>query len=251
MPYTPPAQADSDTNPDAMQQSSDPYIQELRSLGQGKSEDYQRYSDAELLAWKPYYQGNGKFKNKYGDIVDKPFERGANTPHNMNGVGQQGDYGYGWNDSAVGGGPGGGGGAYGGGRRGAGGGGMGGGGRYGYGGAPLLDLPEFKPPTYEEAMADPGYQAALKEGAGMLENSALARGVGRTSGTLKDLLNYGQGMAARQYGDVFNRAAQSYGLNTGALQAEFAPMYGSWETQYGGDLSKYLQREGNIYGLLS
>ena len=94
-PYAPPQVADTDTHPDAMQPSNDPYINEVRASGKSKSEDYQRMSDAEIMAWKPFYIGNGKFKNKYGDIVDKPWERGPNTPAGVNGVGTPGDYGGG------------------------------------------------------------------------------------------------------------------------------------------------------------
>jgi hypothetical protein len=90
-PASPPPAA----NPDAA------YIAEVRASGQGKSEDYARFTDADLLSWKKYYQGGGKFKNDYGDIVDKPDERGPNTPGNRNGTGDQGDYGRGWNNSSL------------------------------------------------------------------------------------------------------------------------------------------------------
>jgi hypothetical protein len=92
---TVPAPAAAATDPDAA------YIAEVRASGQGKSENYARFSDAELLAWKPWYQGGGKFKNNYGDIVDKPDERGPNTPGNRNGTGDQGDYGRGYNNASL------------------------------------------------------------------------------------------------------------------------------------------------------
>lgn len=214
------------TDPDAA------YIAEVRASGQGKSEDYARFSDAELLAWKPWYQGGGKFKNNYGDIVDKPDERGANTPANMNGTGDQGDYGGGYNNAAVGGGGGG---------AGGGGGGAGAPGSGTYGGAPAFD---FTAPTWQEAMADPGYQFALKEGNQRLEGAAAAGGVLRTSGTLKDLMSYGQDMATQQYGNVYGR---QYAL----AKDKFAPQYGSWQTTYDAALRKYLQKEQNIYGLVN
>ena len=214
------------TDPDAA------YIAEVRASGQGKSEDYARFSDAELLAWKPWYQGGGKFKNNYGDIVDKPDERGPNTPANMNGTGDQGDYGQGYNNASVGGGGGGGGG--GGAAAGAPGSGT-------YGGAPAFN---FTAPTWQEAMADPGYQFALREGNQRLQGSAAAGGVLRTSGTLKDLMSYGQDMATQQYGNVYGR---QYAL----AKDKFAPQYGSWQTTYDAALRKYLQREQNIYGLIN
>lgn len=220
MATTPPAAAPSD---DAA------YIAEVRASGQGKSEDYARFSDAELLAWRPWYQGGGKFKNNYGDIVDKPDERGPNTPANRNGTGDQGDYGMGYNNAEVG--------ATGGGH----GAGAGAPGSGTYGGAPAFN---FTAPTWQEAMADPGYQFALKEGNKRLEGSAAAGGVLRTSGTLKALMNYGQDMATQQYGNVYNR---QYAL----AKDQFAPQYGSWQTTYDAALRKYLQREQNIYGLVN
>jgi len=221
----PSATAQPSTDPDAA------YIAEVRALGQGKSEDYARFSDAELLAWRKYYVGGGKFKNIYGDVVDKPDERGPNTPANMNGTGDQGDYGGGYNNSEVGGGGGGQGG----------GGGAGAAGSGTYGGAPAFD---FTAPTWQEAMADPGYQFALREGNQRLEGSAAAGGVLRTSGTLKDLMSYGQDMATQQYGNVYGR---QYAL----AKDKFAPQYGSWQTTYDAALRKYLQKEQNIYGLIN
>lgn len=64
----------------------------------GLSEDYARFSDAELNDWVRrwnYDPATGKFTNKYGDQVDKPDERGPNTPPNMNGTGDRGNYGAG------------------------------------------------------------------------------------------------------------------------------------------------------------
>jgi hypothetical protein len=90
-------------------------------------------------------------------------------------------------------------------------------------------------------MADPGYQFALREGNQRLQGSAAAGGVLRTSGTLKDLMGYGQEMATQQYGNVYGR---QYAL----AKDRFAPQYGSWQTTYDAALRKYLQREEHIYG---
>jgi len=100
-------------------------------------------------------------------------------------------------------------------------------------------------------MSDPGYQFSLKEGANLLQGSAAAQGSYRDSGTLKGLMAYGQDRAKTQYADVYGRAAQSHGINYQTAKDKFAPRYGSWQTQYSGNLQKYLQRENNIYGLLN
>jgi len=141
------------------------------------------------------------------------------------------------------------------------------------GAVPQFNAPVFKAPSYQEAMADPGYQFSLNQGVGALEKSAAARGIRGTGGHLKDIIGYGQDRAAQQYGDVYNRAANTFGINYQGAKDEFAPQYGGWQTMYGGDLSrwttgqndalsrwttgqsgdlqKYLQREGNIYGLIN
>jgi hypothetical protein len=78
-----------DDHPDAGNANTgDPYIDELRSGRVAGSEDWRRFSNDELLAWKPYYQGGGKFQNKYGDIVGKPIDSGPNTPQGMGGLGE-------------------------------------------------------------------------------------------------------------------------------------------------------------------
>ena len=78
---------------------------DVRAQGQGKSEDYARFGkdvvDDWISRW-PYNPETGKFTNLYGDQVDKPDERGPNTPRNMNGTGGRGDYGYGYNATGVG-----------------------------------------------------------------------------------------------------------------------------------------------------
>jgi hypothetical protein len=76
-----------DDSPDAGKLTGDPYLDELRSGRVAGSEDWRRFSNAQLKAWQPYYVGGGKFKNKYGDIVDKPDDRGPNTPPGYNGTG--------------------------------------------------------------------------------------------------------------------------------------------------------------------
>ena len=216
--------------------TGDPYLDELRSGRVAGSEDWRRFSNAQLKAWEPYYIGGGKFKNTYGDIVGKPIDSGPNTPKGYDGLGEN-----------IGGGARGGGG--GGGGRGAGGGGRGGSGTYG--GAPAFRYEDFVPPSYEDAVSDPGYQFALGQGMDAMSRSAAARGTLRTGGTLKDLIDYGQAAGAQQYQNVFDRAASTYGINRDTARDIFAPRYGSWQTTYGGNLQKYLQRENNIYGLLN
>lgn len=71
----------------------------------------------------------------------------------------------------------------------------------------------FKAPTLAEAQNQPGYQFALQNGQKALENSAAARGVLRTGGTLKDLFSWGDKFGEQNYGNVFNQDLQGYTTN--------------------------------------
>jgi hypothetical protein len=81
---------------------------------------------------------------------------------------------------------------------------------YNFGPVPTFAPPEFQVPTYQQALETPGFQFRLGEGRKALEGSAAARGVHRTGGTLKDILQYGQKFASQEYQNVFDRALQGY-----------------------------------------
>lgn len=68
-------------------QTGDAYLDELRSGQVAGSEDWRRFSNDQMKAWQNYYVGGGKFRNAYGDIVDKPDDVGPNTPPGYNGTG--------------------------------------------------------------------------------------------------------------------------------------------------------------------
>lgn len=78
---------------------------------------------------------------------------------------------------------------------------------------PPFSFEAFRAPTLEDARNEPGYAFAADEGRRQLEQSAAARGVLRTGGTLKDILGWGNRFAEQNYGNVFNRGAQTYGMN--------------------------------------
>jgi hypothetical protein len=72
----------------------------------------------------------------------------------------------------------------------------------------------YRPTTPQEAENDPGYQFARDQGRKTLENSAAGRGVLRTGGTLKDILEYGNKFAEQNYQSVDNRRFRNWGANT-------------------------------------
>lgn len=218
-------------------------IEGLQQTNKNSSEDFLRFQQPDIDRWSPYYDpATGKFRSSRGaeGLYDKPTE----CPPGMVPSGPN------ETDPCVGGAGAGGGG----GRGGAGGG--GGSGAYGgpgtgYGGAPAFNYTPFNPALPGDTTTDPSYQFRLDEGRRALERSAAARGTLRTSGTLKDILDYGQEAASQEYQNIYNRGLSTWGARYQGEKDAFAPVYGSWQTEYGGDLSKYLQREGNIYGLLS
>lgn len=100
-----------------------------------------------------------------------------------------------------------------------------------YQGGPAYQAPDafsyegFRAPTQEEAQNDAGYQFAVNQGMKALEGSAAARGLARTGGALKDLINYGQQAGAQQYQNVYNRAAQSWGMNRDNAAQNYSTNY--------------------------
>lgn len=72
----------------------------------------------------------------------------------------------------------------------------------------LTDLsrrPDFR---YEDYASGPAHDFLLREGGRAIENSASARGLAQSGNTLKDLTQFGQGLAATHYQEAFNRYNQ-------------------------------------------
>lgn len=71
----------------------------------------------------------------------------------------------------------------------------------------------FQAPTDITEQNDPGYQARLALGTDALQHSAAARGNVLTGGTAKALDTYAQDYASNEYGNVYNRALNTFGTN--------------------------------------
>ena len=107
----------------------------------------------------------------------------------------------------------------------------------------------FVAPTAEQMAADPGYQFRLQQGQEALERSGAARGVTNTGGTLRNILDYGQQAASQEYGNVYNRMANTWGMNEAARQAAFglnAPQqFQGWAATEAGRLGAYQMTEAD------
>lgn len=95
------------------------------------------------------------------------------------------------------------------------------------GGQAIGDLYAMTQPGYDHTTS-PGYQFRLGEGLRGVENSAAARGLLQSGGTLKGIDRFSQDYAASDYGDQFNRLAsiaaggQQTGSTLGSLGAGYA-----------------------------
>lgn len=73
---------------------------------------------------------------------------------------------------------------------------------------------DFDAPTWDSLRAnDPGIDFRIKTGRGMYENSAAARGLTNSGGSLYDLAQIGQEMGSQEYGNAFNRAFSLWNTN--------------------------------------
>jgi hypothetical protein len=111
----------------------------------------------------------------------------------------------------------------------------------------------FQAPRPEDIVNDPGYRFRVGEGERGITNSAAAKGLLRTGGTLKDFMTYGQSMGSQEYDNVWNRrwnehqglynerfgewgaghgkAADAYKTNWGVTRDAFEPVMEGWRTK--------------------
>ena len=101
--------------------------------------------------------------------------------------------------------------------------------QYDFGPVPVFDAPDFDAPDWESILEDPGNQFREREGRRALEASKLAQGTGRTGGTLKELMAYGQGLASQEYQNAFNRYMQGYDRQYRGAYDEYAPRLAEWQ----------------------
>lgn len=90
------------------------------------------------------------------------------------------------------------------------------------GGKAITSLSDMLQPGYDYTKS-PGYDFRFNEGQRAIESGAAARGMLMSGGTLKDLARFGQGAAAQDFNDSFNRTAsvaqggQQVGIGLGQL----------------------------------
>jgi hypothetical protein len=91
---------------------------------------------------------------------------------------------------------------------------------------PAFEFEGFTPPTADSIFADPSYQMRRDEGLQAIEHGAAARGLTRLPATLKALAGWNQDFASREYGNIFDRGAQTWGMNRNNAADTYSLNYG-------------------------
>lgn len=83
----------------------------------------------------------------------------------------------------------------------------------------------FQAPTALTEQNDPGYQARLALGQQAIQNSAAAKGGLLSGNTAQALDQFGQDYASNEYGNVYNRALNTYSTNYNQFQQQQATQF--------------------------
>jgi len=122
--------------------------------------------------------------------------------------------------------------------------------------AQMLANPEkFGGVSEADMKADPSYAFRLSQGQGALENNNAARGLSRTGGAYKGLIDYGQNAASQEYANVYGRKfnefnnafAQNYQVgSTNAANKLQSDTFNSGQTQQNNQFNANAQTNANL-----
>lgn len=99
----------------------------------------------------------------------------------------------------------------------------------------------FVAPTGVTEQNDPGYQFRAKQQQQALENSAAAKGMLRTNNTWQALQDQSGQLASQEYGNVYNRAANAYGINQTGQAQEYGQQANTYNTNQAGQQQGFNQ----------
>lgn len=98
---------------------------------------------------------------------------------------------------------------------------------------PPFNQHEFAAPSIEDARNSPGYQFQLETGVKALDQGAASRGVSPRSGPQqKALVKWAMGLGDSTYGNVYDRSANTFGLNTNLRQRNYENELGEYLQSY-------------------
>ena len=102
--------------------------------------------------------------------------------------------------------------------------------------------------AFDRFFTSPDYQFRLNEGIRNLDSSAASRGMLMSGNQLRDITQYGQGLAAGEYGNYYNRMAGIAGLSQPTDFGGFAGMGAGTMGQLMGARGDLTANLGNISG---
>ena len=119
-----------------------------------------------------------------------------------------------------------------------------------FGPVPKFSTPGYVPLDAASVLKDPGYQFRIQQGEEGLQRSAASKGLLRSGGTLKDLVQYDQNFASNEYNQAEDRNRAAYSLNYQLSKDEYAPLLAEWNTMSAAQLQKALAmyNRGTIWG---
>lgn len=117
---------------------------------------------------------------------------------------------------------------------------------------------EFHAPTKAQAEQEPGYQFRLEQGEGALQAAGAAKGLARSGGFYKGLIDYGQNFASSEYKNVYDRATNDYKMNFDRLlttqhtnfdekKSEYEAHQHQSELEYDHSWKQYLEQADIFY----
>lgn len=105
----------------------------------------------------------------------------------------------------------------------------------------------FNAPTGDALLANPGYLFRRDQGMHALENSAAARGVLNTGGTLKDFASFGDGLASQEYDNAWNREYSAWNTTELNNLNAFRANQDVSDSDYNKAWDAYLERRNTWY----
>lgn len=105
----------------------------------------------------------------------------------------------------------------------------------------------FQAPTADSIYADPSYKFRQGEGERALENSAAARGVLNSGGTLSDIINYGQHAASQEYSNIFDRSFGVWNADWNNALTNFRAKKDVNDDTYSRAMDRYRLARENFY----
>ena len=91
---------------------------------------------------------------------------------------------------------------------------------------PAFSYEAFQAPTGDSIYSDPSYTMRRDEGLQAIEHGAASKGLTRLPSTLKALAGWNQDFASREYGNIFDRAGQTYNTNRNNAADTYSLNYG-------------------------